>query len=181
MGDIINYSLREFYEQDAKTVQEYIALLSFLEPVETARELFYMKLKDVQQVKDLMQNGTLDDLRQIVQLVQKLKKEEMFNMKIVEFFSLSASIKKQIQTIDRAEASSLTGKSYNSKWEMVKGGERMAKFGIYNTLDKLSQGKLWKYNAILDMVYADVFTKLLMDTVSADLDYEMSQIKTLKP
>jgi hypothetical protein len=179
MDKIVNYRLREFYKQDRELVQEYVNYLVYLKPLEDVGELFYMSLRIVQQVRDLMQEGTLDSLREIVKTVQNLTDNEVDNLKLDEFFGTVSSVKAQIVVIQNAEAAKLTGQSHNHKWEAVNGSERLATFGIYNMLDKLANGDILKYEQILDLVYADVFTKLYRDTVLDDINYEMSKIKTL--
>jgi len=179
MDSLVNYKFKDFLTIDPKVAEEYIDFLAYLKPKETAQQVFYMTLGEVQDIRDLMQQGRLDDLKEIVKKVQKLNEDEIGQMRIVDFFGLSRSIKDQIEEIARAERTSLTGKAYNQKWEAVNGAEKLAKFGIYNVLDKLAKGDIFKYEKALKLIYADVFTKLYRDTVIDDLEYEMSKMKTL--
>tara|TARA_R110000823_G_scaffold266679_1_gene386418 strand:- start:1172 stop:1726 length:555 start_codon:yes stop_codon:yes gene_type:complete len=177
--EIKNYKLKELYRLNRETAVEYISILSYLSPQETAQELFYMSLRKVQEIRDLMQQGRLDDLVDAVVIIQDKPIEDIKELRVVHFFALVSSIRRQVDIIKRGEQAKLNGKSYNQKWEAVNGGDRLAKFGIYNLLDKLADGDILKYEAILDLTYADVFTKLYRDTVMSDIEYEMSKIKSL--
>ena len=72
----------------------------------------------------------------------------------------------------------MTPSSLNVKWETVDGSARMAKFGIYNTLESLSGGDALKYKKYMEMEYSEVFTILLMRKTASDLQTEMNKIKT---
>lgn len=178
MTDIINYKLKTFLRKDTELIQNYITLLSHLVPVPVKKEVFYMKLKKVQDIKELVADGTLMSLIKVVQMTDKVSDEDILEMKILDFFPRVNDVIRQLKEIRHAEEVSLQSKHSSFKWEAVNGSERMSKFGIYNTLDNLAKGKIWKYKKILNLSYADVFTKLYMDTVKGDLDNEMNTIKT---
>lgn len=157
-----------------------MSLLKFLKPVDTKRRLFDLKLRDVQDTKDSLSEGTFEELIKCVSIVEDIDTDAVLKMRIVDFWGRIMSIKKQIEDINHMERVSLTSEHANYKWEAVNGGERMSRFGIYNTLDTLSGGDILKYEAVYDLPYADVFTKLYMNRLKGDLEIEMSQLKTHK-
>lgn len=178
MEDIINYKVSQFLRKDIKVIEQYINVLKYLKPYETKKKIFDLRLRDVQDTKDNLAAGTFEDIIKCVMLTEELTYEEVLKMGIVEFWGLVKSITKQIEDINHMESVSLTSEYPNFKWEAVGGSEKLSKFGIYNTLDKLSDGDILKYEAILDLPYADVFVKLYMDRIKGDLQHEMSQLKT---
>lgn len=174
---IKNFKLKDFFQQDVKTINEYVLLLQWVEPIPTKNDIFYMKLRDVDFIKSNLGEGD-EALIEIIARVQGIENDDVLEMEITKFFGLLNDVKKQIERINHAENVSLSETHPNIKWETVNGSERMAKFGIFNTLDNLAGGDILKYDKIMDITYADVFTKLLMDKTRNDLNIEMSKIKT---
>jgi hypothetical protein len=99
-------------------------------------------------------------------------------MPIIHFFGIINSIKEQLMTIVSAEENGLTPSDVNMKWEQVGGSERMEKFGIINTLDKLTGKKPHLHKIYLNMKYSEIFTILLKWKTEAEIQKEMNQIKT---
>ena len=178
MEEIINYKLSVFLEQGIEKIEEYMGLMRYMKPIETKRQIFDLRLRDVQDVKDNLAEGTFKELIRCVEIAEDLDKEEVMKMKIVDFWGKVLSVKKQIEDINHMERVSLSTDRTNFHWEAVNGGDRLAKFGIYNTLDTLADGDILKYEAVLDLPYADVFTKMYMNRVKADIEAEMAQLKT---
>jgi len=178
MKEIINFKLKEFLNQDPELIQEYIVALQYLKPIKTVKEVFHLKLKHVEHIKQSLYSNEDDELIKIVARVQGLKLKEVFEIKIIEFFRIIASVKVQIDTIRKAEENRLSPAEINFKWEAVEGDEKMSKFGIYNTLESLSGGDILKYKKIMNLPYSEVFTALLMKKTASDLQRKMDRIKT---
>lgn len=178
--EIENYKLKDFLRKDRSIIERYVVALQYLNPEDTAREVFHMKLKHVEFIKKNLYSGNDEGLVKIVAKVQRIKIKEVYEMRIVEFFSIISSVKKQIDIILRAENSSLSPNEVNYKWEMVEGEKKMAKFGIYNTLESLSGGDALKYKLYMEMEYSEIFTILYMRKTAAELQREMDKIKTEK-
>lgn len=175
---INNYTLREFSQEPDETKERYNNILHYLKPVETVNKIFYLSLEQVENIKDALRTGKEDKILESVKVVQGFKKDkEVYNMTIIDLFGVINSIKQQVEKILKLEEQSLTPKYPNVKWNLVKGSEKMAKFGIINTLDDLSNNDITKYDAILAMPYNRVFGVLYKRTVKADIDIEMSKIK----
>ena len=77
-----------------------------------------------------------------------------------------------------AETNGLRQENTNYKWEAVRGSERMSKFGIYNTLDALSDKDATKYKYYLNMKYSEVFTVLLMRKTQYEIQQDIDNLKT---
>lgn len=178
--DITNLALKDFLKQDIEVIQDTMSVLNYIKPTETTRQLFDLSLRDVQDTKDNLASGTFEELIKCVYTIEAISPKAVLNMKIVDFWGKVMSIKEQVSKINHMEQVSLTSNHTNFKWEAVEGGKRMAKFGIYNTLDTLSGGDILKYEAILNLPYADVFTKLYMNRMKSDLEQEMANLKTQK-
>ncbi len=175
--EIENFKLKEFYTQSKQLINEYIHLFQYLKPLITKKEVLHLKLKHVEFIKTNLYSDNDENLIKIISLVQKIKKKEVYEMPIIEFFRLILSVKKQIKQISDAEQSSLTPDEINIKWEMVGGSEKMRKFGIYNTLEHLANGDILKYKEILNLPYSEVFTVLLMKKTASELSRKMDKIK----
>lgn len=177
MDSITNYKLQQFLRQDAALIKEYIDYLVWLTSTPTQFDIFYLTLREVQEIKDLMYTGTLDDIIRCVVIADGTAFDELKNMRILPFFAKVNSIKEQMGSIKAAEQT-LSSKHHNFKWEAVGGADKMSKFGIYNILDNLSGGDFLKWDEVLDKVFADVFVKLSKDITMSDLVRDMDQIKT---
>lgn len=175
---IENFTLLEFLQKPPELIQEYVTALNYIKPLPTRKEIFHMKLKHVEFIKKNIYSDDDGALVDVIAKVQKIEKEEVFNMKIVEFFGILNSIKAQMTKIQLAEQNSLTPTEINLKWEMVEGSERMAKFGLYNTLESLSGGDALKYKKYMQMNYSEIFTILFMRKTASDIAAEMDKIKT---
>lgn len=178
MKEIINFKLKEFLTQDPELIQKYILALQYLKPVQTKREVFHLKLKHVEFIKQNLYSSEDSELIKIVGIVQKVKVKDVLEMPIVEFFGIVSSVKEQVNRIAKAEDNTLAPTEINFKWEAVNGDERMSRFGIYNTLENLSGGDILKYKAIMNLPYSEVFTALFMKKTSSELQKEMDKIKT---
>lgn len=178
--EITNFKLIDFVNQEPEIIQEYMVALRYLNPLETKRKIFHMKLKHVEMIKKSLNSGNDADLIKIVGKVQKLKDKVVLDMPIIDFFGLVASIREQLKVIVQAEENGLTPSYIDPKWEAVNGSERMAKFGIYNTLDNLAGGDALKYKEYMNMNYSEVFTILLKRKEASDIQREMAAIKTGK-
>jgi len=136
-----------------------------------------MKLKHVDFIKDNLMESDVGIIVKIISMVQKISTKEVYNMEIITLYGLLNSIRNQIDTIVQAELNSLCSNHANFKWESVNGSEKLHKFGIYNTLESVSNGDITKWKSIMNIPYSDIFTKMYMDRVKADLQMEMEQIK----
>ena len=174
MEHIRNVKVRELLKMPINEALDTITAMRYVKPLDTPKPIFNMTLRQVQNLKDLMSSGTIEDIISCVDICVGNVDE----MRILDFFKYLNSIKEQLESIAHAESVSLSSDRVNFKWEAVEGSEKMSRFGIYNTLENLSGGDVLKWEAILDLEYADVFTKLYMDKVKADLESEMNQLKT---
>lgn len=175
--EIENFKLIDFLNQDPQLIHDYSTLLSCISPAKTKREVIHMKLKHVELIRNTLSSGTDIDLIKAVAKVEKIKRSMVLDIPIIRFFAIVNAIKKQFEKIVRAEESSLTPKHINQKFEMVDGSKRMAKFGIYNTLESISNGNALEYRKYMNMSYSEVFTILLMRKEASDIQTEMNQIK----
>jgi len=180
LTEIKNYELGEFFKQSPELIQQYVEVLQHVKPVDTANDVFHLKLKDVEFIKENLLSDTDEELLEIIAKVQGIKLKKVLKIKVVEFFGLLNSIKEQLIQINKAEAASLVSENTNFKWEAVNGSDRLSMFGIYNTLESLSGGDILKWNDIMELTYSDVFMKLYINKINADLQHEMNQIKETK-
>lgn len=178
--EVENITLYELYQLNKNKQEQYNTMLQYIRPVKLQRDLFSMKLKHVELAKHVFSKGSDEDLLKLISKVQKIDKKEVLKLTVIDFYGILNALKLQLERIIQAETNSLTPAFSNKKWEMVEGSERMAKFGIYNTLDALSKGDITKYKEIMNMSYSEIFTILLMRKTQADIQHEMSEIKNVE-
>ena len=194
-NEIINFKLRKFLKQDKELIEKYVLMLQYIKPLKTKKQAIRLTLQKVEYLKKYINSHEDNSLIEIVKIFQGFYEWNIFgyniskpyffgtrkvlNMKIIELFRILASAKKQIEIIVKAEANSLSSENINGKWEAVGGSERMAKFGIYNTLDALSKEDILKHKKIMQLEYADVFTVLYMRSTRKEINQEMDAIKKI--
>jgi hypothetical protein len=190
---IENFKLKEFLRQEKSLIEEYVVALQYMKAIKTDKVVFHLKLKEVEFIKKNLFSNDDAALIKIITIVQGFKKWNVFGFKIkkpkalirrsvyqltiIKFFGLVASVKEQIETIKRAEENSLTPSEINFKWIAVEGDKKMSKFGINNTLEALSGGDILKYKKIMNLEFSSVFTVLLMRKTSSELSKQMDGIK----
>lgn len=177
---IENFKLKEFLKQKSSLIEEYIVALQYVKHIETKKEVFHLKLKDVEFIKKNIYSNSDEGLIEVISIVEEIKKKEVFELPIIKFFGLVSSVKKQIEIIARAEETSLSPSEINFKWLAVDGDKIMSKFGIYNTLEALSGGDALKYKKYMDLEYSEIFTILYMRKTLSELNKQMDGIKLNK-
>jgi hypothetical protein len=178
--NIENFKLIDFFNQPSELIAEYMTVMKFLKASKTRKQVFNMKLKKVEFIKRCLNSGIDRDLIKMISKIEKISEEAVLEMPIIDFFGLVRSVKDQVELISRAEENGLSSSTIDVKWLAVNGSERMAKFGIYNTLDKLTGKKPHLYKKYMNMIYSEVFTILLKWKEEEDLIKEMDAIKTKK-
>lgn len=178
MTEITNYKLIDFLSLPEQTREEYFVILRYLKPIETKERLFYIKLKHVERCKEAFSDGMTENILKVVAKLEGMTKEGVLKMPILRFFGLLASIRDQLKKLMEMEKTHLTPLFVDKKWQAVEGSEKMSIFGIYNTLEALSGGDALKYKAYMNLNYSEIFTILYMRRTLADLQHQMSLIKT---
>ncbi len=184
MNTITNYKLKDFLKKDDDLINDYVSVLNLVkwEDTTTKRPLINLKVKHIESIKEIFSKEFQDDEDLIfcIKKVQKLSEKEVFNLEIKEFFRLKYSIQIQLEDLLLLESNALTNQNTDAKFLAVDGASRLEKFGIYNTLDALAKGDILKYKEILNLSYNLVFTKLLLDKTTNDIQHDMNNIKTTK-
>lgn len=175
--EITNYKLKDFIKLDANTIEETAGVLAHLKPSPTKKELFYCSLTFVDFVKRKLGKGELEPMIEIIKELQELSEAEVMDMTVVDFYGTIKAAGQQLRDLLSLEQTRLESKHGNFKWEAVEGSKRLAPFGLYNTLDNLSKGDITKWELIKNLPYDQIFTKLFMDTVRADIEEDISKIK----
>lgn len=177
---IENYKIKDFLRKSPELISEYMVAFQYLKPIQTKKEVFHLKLKHVEFIKENIYSSEDNAILKVITKVQGIKLKEVFEMEILTFFGLFQSVKQQLEAIATAEEYRLAPNSVDVKWETVNGAKRMSVFGIYNTLDNLANGDILKYKKIMNLEYSEVFTVLCLKKEAAELQKEMSAIKTPK-
>lgn len=177
---IENFKIKDFLRQPPKLISEYMVAFQYLKPIQTKKEVFHLKLKHVEFIKENIYSSEDNAVLKVIARVQAIELKEVFEMKILTFFGLFQSVKEQLTAIATAEEYRLTPNGVDMNWETVGGAERMSIFGIYNTLEHLADGDILKYKRIMNLQYSEVFTVLCLKKTAAELQKEMNAIKKPK-
>jgi len=174
--EIENKTFRDFLKQTTEEVKEQMIILSVLKPKPTKREIYFLPLEDVEFIKE---NQFSENIWDLINILLKVGEKNPMDMRILDVFPKLHSIREQIEEIAHIEKS-LTPNSEDLKSKMVNYGKRMSKYGIYNTLERLSGGNILEWDRVRKMSYDEVFVKLSMEKEKADLKREMDAIKTVE-
>lgn len=190
MEEFTNYTLSELYRlpeiESDKTVEEIEAILSrygamaeFMPKLKTKRDLFSMTLREVDQVKTILssEDTTEEEIFSLVELFQGIKAGKAKYLDFQRFYGYLNHIREQVRLLYEREDAIFNTGEIDKKWMAVNGSERMGVYGIYNTLDELSNGDITKYDAIMDMEYSEIFTILAMRRTKTQLQKEMHNLK----
>ncbi|MFI8379621.1 hypothetical protein [Leeuwenhoekiella sp. NPDC079379] len=173
MDSIKNYSLQEFLKQSPKVIEDYLNVLKHLEEGKLKTQLADLTLREVELLKKSIDDE--DEIINVVSIVEKLSEEQVLKLKILEFFPLVKAIRSQLEKLIAREENNLTPKFPDEKFELVEGGKRLQRFGIWNVVNSLAGGDILKFDAILNLKYDKVFTKLLLDKELNDIQHEISK------
>lgn len=175
MEELENYALSVFLSKDDDTIREYADALKYITEVPTVNKLVNLKLREVEYIKTNINNQGA--LSRIFLYMEGLDEKQLMQMKVVTFFGLFKSIKKQLEHILTKESELLTPKQSNYKWEAVEGSKRLSVLGSLPMIDNLAGGDPLKYEAILELPYKTILHKLYLDTIKSDIQYDMDKIK----
>jgi len=176
--EIKNFTLGRFARQNPDLISSYVTALQYVRPYPTNKKIISLKLREVEFIKSKAFGDNQEDILKIVSLVQGISEKKVLKIKIIKFYGLLNSIRKQLERIYNAEKNGLESEQVNVAWEMVNGSEKMAKFGILNTLEDLSGGDATKYEYYLEQKYSWIFSILRMRKTAKELSIRMSKIKT---
>lgn len=171
--EIVNYDLKTFLEQPQETIDEYMGILKFAESIPTEKEVFHLKLKDVEFIKQELYG----EITEVISKVQNLPVRLVETMPITRFFGLYNSVKEQIEVISRAEKNGLSSNDDSDpRFEAVGGNEIMGKYGILNTVVPLAEQFGWTIEQIENMSYSTIFSILLYNKDRSAIQTRMNKI-----
>lgn len=197
MEKITDYKLKDFLKiKDARLINEYLFILELLRPVKSIVNPNYNKLKfwdkktpktlEIKHVEDLsfgevtnlklgFNGNNIDKVIQCVELVTGLKKKQILSFTITTFYGIINGIAQQLIEISNKEINELTDEYRDPILESIKGYERMARFGTFNTIDSLAKQDILRWQEIEKLPYWLVFTKLMMDKENEQIARELRE------
>jgi len=175
--EIKNYRLIKFLNLPEEEIIKTSAILRLLNPTPTKKRIEEFTLGEVEDMKDAFNTADYREIIHTIAMLEGVKDRKVLGFKIVKFFGLYNSVCEQIEKLYKRESDFLSPRHVDKKWEQIRGSERLAKFGIFNTLDRLADGDATKYDYFLNMKYSKIFTILYMKNVQDTLNSEMLKIK----
>lgn len=197
MEKIIDFKLKDFLKiTDVKLINEYYFILELLRPVKTIPNPNYNKYKfwdkktpktlEIKPVEDLsfadvtnlrlgFNGNDIDKVIECIELVTGLKKKQILSFTITTFYGIINGIVQQLIEISNKEINELTDDYRDPIVESIKGYERMARFGTFNTIDSLAKGDILRWQEIEKLPYWLVFHKLMMDKENEQIARELRE------
>lgn len=182
---INNYQINQFLQlENLEEVENLLAILEHLKPQSEITNPLYRWWKigkwkqpkaikvrrvmeclfgEVEQLRMLMKAATPEAVIEAVSIVTNTNIKTVNKFTIVDFYSIINSITADLISIGNMEQNELSDEDSDPVFEMVRAGERMAKFGSLNIIDSLAGGDITKWSEIEKMPYMTVFTKLKMN------------------
>lgn len=198
MEKIINYKLKDFLMlSDVNEILNYLVLLENLNPLTEIknptskwwnRKPKRLKIKsvkdlsfgDVTLIRNLINEPELNSLIEIFKMVSELNEKQILNLGIIQFYGIFSFIKQELLEISNWEVNELIDDEdgiVDIHQEMVQAKERMARFGVLNTINSLANDDVTKWDEIQKLPYMTVFTKLKMDMVKNKIQSEIAELK----
>lgn len=174
---ITNYTLKEFLERPREEIEKTVMILGYLKGINTRVPVMNLTFREVESIKKKIGSTNDKDLIDVVCIVEGVDSYNVMKMGIIRFFGVVNSIRKQIEQIANAEERGLSSDIIDKKWEAVEGSKVMERYGVYNSLMKLSNNDPTKFSDLMEMEYAEIFTVLLYLKDVNELDIRMSKIK----
>lgn len=178
---ITNYNLSEFLQlSDVDVINEYLTILELLPPAENVKKVESLTFGEVNQLGDLMNEGTVDSIIKAVSILSETAIDEVADMTIIDFWGVRNKIEKELLELIEREKNYLYSDESDPIMLEVNAGQRLSKFGVLNTLDNLANGDITKYKAIEDLPYLLVFAKLLRDKEVSEINKDIADIQKRK-
>jgi hypothetical protein len=195
---MINYKLSEFLQiKDEKLIQDYLVFLEYLNPlkeINNPRNKWYKRNKskvqikavrelsfgDVTTIRNYFNEASIDSIIESVKMVSCLEYKHIINFTILEFYGIISYIKSELIDITNMELNELTDDSFDINLEAVNAKARMGRFGVLNTIDSLAKEDILKWEAIQNLPYMTVFTKLMMDNTKNNIQAEIAELQRKK-
>ena len=190
---ITNYKLKDFLVlDDADLINQYLPILQSLSPAETVQDPIFpdsnIRIKhvrellfgEVNEIRMLFDEGTISSIIEAVAILTNMPVDTVNCFTIVDFYSIYNCIEFNIEQLSNMEENELVTDNSDPHWEMVRAGERMARFGILNQVNSLAGGDITKWESIMNMPYMTVFTKLRMDKEQAQIQNDLDALRKNK-
>lgn len=193
MEAITDYKLIDFLSLENQIIDDYLPILELLSPVaevddpisETFGKLKIpsvrsLKWGKVVTLKHLLSEGTTEAIIEAVSIITKLPKESVYHFTIIPFYSIYNGMLAQLIEINNMEVNELYSEDEDVVMIEAQANERMAKYGVINTIDSLAGGDITKWAEIEELPYMVVFTKLRMEKTRGDIKRDVKAIQERK-
>lgn len=198
MEKINNYKLKEFLNlKDIDLIKTYLSILEHLKPLKSIsnpRYRFYnrepktlhikavrtLSFGEVIEIRNIINTGTFESIVEILNKISGLKKNEILNLRIVQYFGILSFIKNELIELNNIELNELSDDSSDINYELVNASERMAKFGVLNVINSLAKEDVLRWSRIEKLPYMTVLTKLLMDKEKNKIQQEIAELQKKK-
>ncbi|PZR20884.1 MAG: hypothetical protein DI539_09435 [Flavobacterium psychrophilum] len=194
---ITNYKLKEFLQEGLEKIEDYLPFLELLQPtaeITHPKTQMMIKVRDVREltfgrVNELrinLQVPSLEALFESITFVTNLTEEEVMELTILDYYGTLASIKKGLEIISLMEENELGDDEDDDAdeteilYRSVNASQRMARFGVMNTINCLAGGDITKFKAIEDLPFMVVFTKLVMNKTNEKINREVELLRKNK-
>lgn len=199
MEKITDYKFKDFIKiEDAELIEKYLVVLEFIKPLSEVdnpnyyswdnskpkkikvKSVLELSFGQVTEIRNNFNNASINSIVESISMVTDLENKQVMHFKITQLYGIINGIKEQLEQITNMEINELSDEEDDIDLITVNATERMAKFGILNTIDSLSNGDVLRWTDIEKLPYLTVFTKLKMDKEKLKIQNEISELQKKK-
>lgn len=180
MFDLDNIKVSKLYQLGEVEFKKYMQLQSVLGekdvfPKIKATPLMDLTFGEVATLKNNLAKPTFESLYECFQIVFKVKLKTYVNQSVVDYFYAMNWLKNSVRELMEREAKTLS--SDIDPLLDAAGIKRLVKFGELNTLKAIGQQFGKSPREIEDWKYSLVFSLMLHDKVSSEVQKEFNNLK----
>jgi hypothetical protein len=192
METITNYKIKEFLMLDNDTVEEYMMFLELLQPLDEItvsgktiqiKQVTELLFGEVQETRMCFENPSIEGIFECIALVTGLPIEEVQELPILDFYGILPKIRIGLENIANMEVNELTDEEDDDSdilYLSVNASERMARFGILNTINHIAGNDPLKWNEIYKLPYMTVFNWLVINKTTRDIQRDVNRLQRQK-
>ena len=144
------------------------------------KSVLELSFGQVTEIRNNFNNASIESIVESISMVTDLENKQVMYFKITQLYGIINGIKEQLEQITNMEINELSDEEDDIDLITVNATERMAKFGILNTIDSLSNGDVLRWTEIEKLHYLTVYTKLKMDKENNKIQKEITELQKKK-
>lgn len=187
---IENFRFKDFIEQDAQLINDYMSVLSHLKGIPNfssgklikkkygvVKSLTELKFGEVNKLKRLMLSNNIESVFESISTAYNYPLKKIPNLQISIFYACLNFIVKEIKHIIKVENHRY--KIITSKYDDLMneaGIERLDRFGEMVIIDQITDGKLWNFKRVEELPYMLVHSKIWLEAEKTNINIRKEEL-----